>query len=175
MTVKSSTDTSAGPGNSDRDNRLAEDGTFRHTIRVYYEDTDAAGVVYYANYLRFMERGRTEWLRALGHPVEQMAAEQGRAFVVLKAYVDYLAPARLGDELVVSVALDRDPDGEGEPNVAVKGAVISMRQTINLREDIIVTARVELACVRTDTLRPTRLPRNLLGTLNAQLQLNELN
>lgn len=173
MIVKSGPDATAKPINSDPSNRLTEDATFRHTIRVYYEDTDAAGVVYYANYLRFMERGRTEWLRALGHPVEQMAAEKGRAFVVLKAYVDYLAPARLGDELVVGVALDRDSDGEGVPNVAVKGAVISMRQTINLREDIIVTAKVQLACVRTDTLRPVRLPRDLTGSINALS--NELN
>ena len=70
---------------------------FSFPVRVYYEDTDAAGVVYYANYLKFMERARTEWLAALGFPLAAFEREHGIAFVVHRAEIDFLAPARLND------------------------------------------------------------------------------
>ena len=74
-------------------------------VRIYYEDTDAGGVVYYAAYLRFMERVRSEWLRSLGFDVQRLAAEEGILFAVRALQVDYLRPARLSDQLDVSVAL----------------------------------------------------------------------
>jgi len=142
--------------------RTGTKDAFRHPIRVYYEDTDAAGVVYYANYLCFMERGRTEWLRALGHPVEKLACNPGCSFVVRKAYVDYIGPARLGDELSVSVSPDCGEDGQ---TPAVQGAVINLRQTVSLGEEILVSADIQLACVNTASLRPTRVPRAVVQSL----------
>ena len=76
--------------------------SFRWPVRVYWEDTDGGGVVYYANYLKFLERCRTEWLRIKGYSQQQLAREAGVLFMVLRVEIDYLAPARLDDELVVS-------------------------------------------------------------------------
>ena len=82
----------------------AIDKHFRFPLRVYYEDTDAGGVVYYANYLAFMERARTEWLRAIGYENRQLMDELGVVFAVRRACVDYLGPARLDDLLEVADA-----------------------------------------------------------------------
>ena len=76
--------------------------SYIHPCRVYYEDTDAGGVVYYANYLKFMERGRSEWLRALGFESSQLATEKDVMFAVVHCTLDFLAPARLDDLLTVS-------------------------------------------------------------------------
>src|SRR5256714_14458120 len=76
---------------------------FRHTLRVYWEDTDAGGIVFYANYLKFFERARTEWLRALGHGQQKMVDETGCMFVVSETHVRFLQPARLDDRLDVTV------------------------------------------------------------------------
>src|SRR5512134_2726685 len=79
--------------------------SFAHEVRVYWEDTDAGGLVFYANYLKFFERARTEWLRALGFGQAQLRSEQGLMFVVTDANVRFLQPARLDDELTITVAL----------------------------------------------------------------------
>src|SRR5688572_9377576 len=79
---------------------------FKHPVRIYWEDTDAGGIVYYANYLKFMERARTEWLRALGVEQESLVSEQGLMFVVVHADVSFRKPARYGDSLQVSCALE---------------------------------------------------------------------
>ena len=83
------------------------DSPFSMPLRVYYEDTDAGGVVYYANYLAFMERARTEWLRSLGYENQQLLDEQVVVFAVRRAAVDYISPARLDDLLEVVVSLSR--------------------------------------------------------------------
>ena len=80
--------------------------SYRFAVRVYYEDTDAAGVVYYANYLKFMERARTEWLRTLGFEQSQLVREQGLGFVARSVSIDYLKPARLDDMLDVVSGID---------------------------------------------------------------------
>ena len=80
-------------------------GTFSFPVRVYYEDTDTAGIVYYANYLRYLERGRTEWLRALGVAQLQLAEETGIVFAVRSLNIEYLKPARLDDALAVLTEL----------------------------------------------------------------------
>ena len=80
---------------------------FAIPVRVYYEDTDAGGVVYYANYLKFFERCRTEWMREIGHDQSQLAAEAGIVFVARKASCEYLKPARLDDLLLVSLEVER--------------------------------------------------------------------
>jgi acyl-CoA thioester hydrolase len=127
---------------------------FRFPVRVYYEDTDAAGVVYYANYLKFMERARTEWLAALGFPLAAFEREHGVVFVVHRCEIDFLHPARLNDTLEATVEVDD------------RGAVrLIVRQKV-LRDDKVLTAaRVTLACVDARTLRPVRMPAPLVERL----------
>jgi acyl-CoA thioester hydrolase len=123
---------------------------FSFPVRVYYEDTDAAGVVYYANYLRFMERARTEWLEALGFPLAAFEGEHRVAFVVHRAEIDFLAPARLNDRLDVSVeALDR-----GASRLVVSQSVLRAAM-------LLARARITLACVESRHWRPTRIPAPL--------------
>jgi acyl-CoA thioester hydrolase len=128
---------------------------FRFCVRVYYEDTDAAGVVYYGNYLRFMERARTEWLESLGFPLAQFEREHGVAFAVHRAEIDFLQPARLNDRLDVSVeALDRGP------------CRLVVGQRVARDSSAIATARIALACVERARWRPARIPAALARTLD---------
>ena len=130
---------------------------FTFPIRVYYEDTDAAGVVYYANYLRFMERARTEWLEFLGFPLAAFEQEHAVAFVVHRAEIDFLLPARLNDRLAVSVeALDR-----GASRLVVAQSVL--REAVTLAR-----ARITLACLDRVRWRPARMPAALARTLPAR-------
>ena len=123
---------------------------FRWPVRVYYEDTDAAGVVYYANYLKFMERARTECLRALGFEQRILAQSHGVAFVVRHADIDFIKPALLDDELSVSV------------RVAELGAsVIVFLQEIARGADILAAAKVKIACVKIASLQPVRIPAEI--------------
>lgn len=118
-------------------------------LRVYYEDTDAGGIVYHASYLRFAERARTEALRALGVPHAELADHFGLIFVVRRIKVDYLRPARLDDALRVETRV-----------AAVSGAAVRLSQEIQ-REDgaaALVRLGVELAAVRRTDGRPARLP-----------------
>ncbi len=127
---------------------------FTFPIRVYYEDTDAAGVVYYANYLRFMERARTEWLDALGLPLARFESEHGVTFAVHRAEIDFRNAARLNERLDVSVeALGR------------KACSLVVDQHV-LRDDIEVAfARITLACLDRVRWRPVRIPRRLVDRL----------
>lgn len=120
---------------------------FLWPIRVYYEDTDAGGVVFYANYLGFMERARTEWLRALGFEQPEMAAKDGVLFVVHAVNIKYLKPSRFNDSLQVTVEV-----------VNVGGSRIRFLQRVLRGNEEIARAEVEVVCVSTDTLRPARMP-----------------
>ena len=134
-------------------------GAHHFTARIYYEDTDAGGVVYHANYLRFAERARTEALRDLGVPHAQMTQQHGLIFMVRRVKLDYLAPARLDDSLTVVTDL-----------TALRGASVDLRQQIWLGETRIVDAELQLACVQAATGRPGRIParwRDALMTLGA--------
>jgi acyl-CoA thioester hydrolase len=125
-------------------------------VRVYYEDTDAGGVVFYANYLKFMERARTEWLRALGLQQDRIRTELSRLFVVRHVSLDYRLGARLDDLLEVSVALARRG-----------GASLDFAQEIIRPADGALCCRglVKVACVAADTLRPKPLPDQLLAEI----------
>jgi acyl-CoA thioester hydrolase len=124
--------------------------SFRWPVRVYYEDTDSGGVVYYANYLRFMERARSEWLRAIGRDVERLARDEGLLFAVRSVRVDFRAPARLSDMLAVTV----------EP-ASIGRASVNLSQRV-LREDVLVcAAEVRLACLATDDFHPRPMPEPL--------------
>src|ERR1041385_4094999 len=122
---------------------------FIWTVRVYYEDTDASAVVYHAAYLRFFERARTEWLRAFGQGQEQLRLSQGLAFTVANLQIDYLKPARLDDELDVTVS--------GEQ---ARGASLKFRQELRRRLDhaLLARAAVRVACVDAATFRPHPIP-----------------
>ncbi len=129
------------------------DTVFSLRIRVYYEDTDAAGVVYYANYLRYLERARTEWLGAAGHPLAELERDHGIVFVVRRIEVDYRRPARLFDTLDVTVDVE-----------SVGGASLVVRQAVRRAGEMLVTARVMLACVDRASLKPVRIPIALTVT-----------
>lgn len=130
---------------------------FLWAARVYWEDTDAGGVVYYANYLRFLERSRSEWLRARGISQRALALDPGLVFAVTALQVRYRAPARLDDLLLVSC----------EP--AVPGPVrLEFRQRIwreSAAEQMLLEASVEVACLDAKTLKPQRLPAVILDEL----------
>ncbi len=132
--------------------------TFDWPVRVYYEDTDAAGVVFYANYLRFMERGRTEWLRALGYEQDELRRREGILFTVRGLALDYLAPARFNDLLTVRSSLAR-----------IGGASLAFTQGIMRAADGLLCCRgsVKVACIDADTLRPRRLPVALATAISS--------
>ncbi|MBN8760255.1 MAG: tol-pal system-associated acyl-CoA thioesterase [Thiobacillus sp. 65-69] len=120
-------------------------------VRVYWEDTDAGGVVYYANYLKFLERARSEWLRALGFEQDVLRDDGGVVFVVRRVEIDYLAPARFNDLLNVSVAL------------AERGrASLDVEQTILRGPTRLASARVRLACVDARRFKPAKIPAPIL-------------
>ena len=125
------------------------EGQHHYTLRVYYEDTDAGGVVYHASYLRYAERARTEALRDLGLAHARLTDEHGLMFVVRRIKVDYLRPARLDDSLVVVT----------EP-LEVGGASVLLRQEVRGEGGAAcVVLEVQLACVPPNGEKPTRLPR----------------
>ena len=126
---------------------------FEWPVRVYYEDTDAQGVVYYANYFRFMERARTEWLRALGVDQVALAEDQRRIFVVTQTSAEFLVPARFNDEIVVTAAL-----------AGLSRATFDIEQDIyrnSLDGELLLRGTVKAACLNADTLRPTRVPTSI--------------
>lgn len=121
--------------------------SFSWPVRVYWEDTDAGGVVYYANYLKFLERARTEWLSHLGLEQDQLATEAGVVFAVRRVEADYLKPAKFNDRLVVRCAL-----------ADLSRASLSMDQQVLRGDELLLTARVKVACVDRAGFRPARIP-----------------
>ena len=120
-------------------------------IRVYWEDTDAGGVVYYANYLKFLERARTEWLRSFGVEQTELAEQDGVLFVVRRVEADYLKPARFNDALSV------------ECRLADTGqASVTFDQCVKRGEEVLLTARVKAACVSANEFRPARIPAHII-------------
>jgi acyl-CoA thioester hydrolase len=134
---------------------MGEVGVHRHGLRVYWEDTDAAGIVYYANYLKFAERGRTELLRSLGIEQEGLRRTTGLAFAVRRCVVDYLRPARLDDSLAVETRV-----------TALRGASVDLHQAIQRDGVALVEISVTVACLGSDG-RPARLPPALRHALAA--------
>jgi acyl-CoA thioester hydrolase len=125
-------------------------------LRVYYEDTDAAGIVYYANYLRFIERGRTEFLRALGHD-QNLLMKEGVAFAVRSVAAEYLKPARLDDQLI---------DRNGDRRTGRRPAGF-FAQRIVRGEDLLLDAKIRVACIAPVSGRPIRIPPAIHAQLAA--------
>jgi acyl-CoA thioester hydrolase len=123
---------------------------FSCKYRVYWEDTDAGGVVYYANYLKFMERCRTEWLRALGVDQVRLRAERQLQFAVVNVAVDFLRAAVLDDEILVTAELQR-----------LSGATITFKQTILRGDAQLIDASTRVACLDSGTLKPRPIPKDL--------------
>ena len=120
---------------------------FTWPVRVYYEDTDAGGIVFYANYLKFFERARTEWLRAAEVAQSTLLAEDGAIFVVKSAQIDYHAPARLDDVLNLTLSIEK-----------LGRASVIFIQEAYCGERLLARARVTVACVDAASLRPRSLP-----------------
>ncbi|WAC71841.1 tol-pal system-associated acyl-CoA thioesterase [Roseateles sp. SL47] len=127
---------------------------FQHELRIYWEDTDAGGVVFYANYLKFMERARTEWLRALGFEQEVMRRDEGLMFVVSDTALRYLAPARLDDWLRVTV----HPTEIGRVSLTID-------QQVWRGETLLTVGRIRIGCVDAASLKPARIPARILQCL----------
>lgn len=126
---------------------------FETRLRVYWEDTDGGGVVYYANYLRFLERARTEWLRAKGFDQSTLASERGILFMVLGVEIEYRSPARLDDLLLVSC----EPIPEGRTTAVFRQQILRDGPA----RELLVEARVRVVCVDAKSLRPRRLSEYL--------------
>ncbi|MBL8561076.1 MAG: tol-pal system-associated acyl-CoA thioesterase [Gemmobacter sp.] len=129
--------------------------THTHPLRVYYEDTDAGGIVYHANYLKFCERARSEWVRGLGIDQRALKAEQGLIIVVRRMEVDFLRPALYDDALTVTTELR-----------SLGGARIDLAQAVLRGAETLFTASVTLVCVGPDG-RALRLPDDLRAALQA--------
>ena len=131
-------------------------GAFSFPVRVYYEDTDTAGIVYYAGYLRFMERGRTEWLRALGIEQMRLAQEAGIVFAVRSLNIEYLKPARLDDLLA------------GVTELTLPGrAQITLGQRIEREGETLVEASVRIACLDARKMKPAAMPEEIRRKMGA--------
>ena len=127
---------------------------FHWPVRVYYEDTDAGGVVFYANYLKFFERARTEMLRSLGFEQDQMIAEQKLIFVVRSVQIDYLKPARFNEAIDVTAEV-----------TLIKKVSLNFKQVITRGEDVLCKGNVRIACLDAETLKPKTIPEDLLQQL----------
>jgi acyl-CoA thioester hydrolase len=128
---------------------------FTHPVRVYWEDTDAGGIVFYANYLKFFERARTEWLRALGVEQQALREQTGRMFIVSQTAVRHLAPARLDDLLQISVAVTE-----------LGRATLTLEQQARRGDVLLAEGTVRVACADAASLQPRRLPAMLLQCLH---------
>ncbi len=128
--------------------------SYQHTVRVYYEDTDAGGIVYYANYLKFFERARTEWLRALDIN-QSIFLEQNIGFVVTKVVMDNKAPAKLDDLLTITTTINR----------LKSASVVFSQQLVNQNEITLCTAEIKVACVDLSIVKPCIIPKSILGAL----------
>lgn len=131
---------------------------FSHPVRIYWEDTDAGGVVYHAQYVAFLERARSEWMRAQAHGQERLRLEHGLLFAVRAMQLDFLKPARLDDALQVTARLRQ-----------CRRASLVFAQEIRRGPDLLLTAAVRVAALGTD-FRPTAIPQPLYDELNALVE-----
>ncbi len=129
---------------------------FTWPIRVYYEDTDAGGVVYYANYLKFFERARTEFLRSMGFEQDELRALHGIIFAVRSIQADYRRPARFNDLLTVSCTL-----------TGYKRASLEFFQMVQRQTETLCEGRVRIACLNAESFRPSSMPQSLWKTLQS--------
>ena len=135
---------------------------FEFPVRIYWEDTDAGGIVFYANYLKFMERGRTEWLRSLGIEQQRLRDEVGGMFVVSEATIKYLQPARLDDELVVTAQLQ----SAGRASMAILQQVLLKPKQPTDTPVLLCEGTIRIGWVDAASMRPARIPPTLIQTIS---------
>lgn len=135
---------------------------FAWPVRVYYEDTDTGGVVFYANYLKFFERARTEWLRALGYSQQALAESSGLIFVVKSTAVDYFAPARLDDELKLTVVVEQFRNA----SLAFVQEAWRLQGT---EQTLLARGRITIVCVNAASFRPQAIPEQMLARIRGNL------
>ena len=155
-----------------------EPPAYRFTLRVYWEDTDAGGIVFYANYLKFFERARTEWLRSLGHQQEPMRVQGGVMFVVTDTTVRYLRPARLDDQIDVTV--DVKHAGRAQLTLAqqawkfaganpitnpIANSLVNASQSTDASRELLAEGTIRIACVDARTFKPARIPIAVCASL----------
>jgi len=142
--------------NTDRTRAPADwSGAHRWNIRIYYEDTDAGGVVFYANYLKFMERARTEWLRSLGVNQQELSATQGLIFIVSELSIEYKSPAMLDDEVSVLSLVTQ-----------IGRASMHFFQRVIRQDRILAQGQIRVGCVNRETLRPAAIPADIHQLIN---------
>lgn len=127
---------------------------FYWPVRIYYEDTDSGGVVYYANYLKYMERARTEWLRSYGLEQDALRTEQNVIFAVRSVQVDYLKPARFNQLLSVSAEIIET----GKASMTFRQEVVLNNNSENVEGDVLCRGQVRIACLDADSMRPCPIP-----------------
>jgi len=127
---------------------------FHHPLRVYWEDTDAGGVVFFANYLKFFERARTEWLRSLGFDQQRLRTDTGAMFIVADTSVSYFAPARLDDLLLISVRITE-----------AGRATMALLQEARRAGELLASSTIRIGCIDAGTFKPRRIPNELLSLL----------
>ncbi|MCK9608715.1 MAG: tol-pal system-associated acyl-CoA thioesterase [Methylomonas sp.] len=127
---------------------------FSWPVRVYYEDTDAGGVVFYANYLKFFERARTEMLRSYGFEQDQLIARDNVIFVVRSVSIDYLKPARFNEQILVNAKI-----------IEHKKTSLTFEQTITRQHDVLCNGKVRIACLDAQSMKPKLIPIAILEQL----------
>lgn len=133
---------------------MKNENVFLWPVRIYYEDTDSGGVVYYANYLKFMERARTEWLRAEGFEQDELIAKEGVIFAVRSVQADYLLPAKFNEEIMINT------------QVIKKGkASITVEQFVKREKDVLCKAIIKIACLDATSFKPAVMPENLYNKI----------
>lgn len=137
---------------------MIQDAIFRWTLRIYYEDTDAGGIVYYANYLKYFERARTEWLRQVGINQVEMALQYQAMFVVKSTAINYDLPAQLDDELCITTMVEK-----------LGRASLVFVQEAWRNDQCLVSGRFKVGCVDAQTVRPCPIPSNVLKAIQPQM------
>ena len=136
---------------------------FQWPIRIYWEDTDAGGIVFYANYLKFFERSRTEWLRSLGIEQQALKNSTGCMFVVAEASMRYHRPARLDDELIVTASLQEN----GRASMIIKQqALLKPEQSDAYPAPLLCEGLIKIGWVHSASLQPRRIPASILDSVN---------
>jgi acyl-CoA thioester hydrolase len=135
---------------------------FEFPIRVYWEDTDAGGIVFYANYLKYLERARTEWLRSLGISQQQLREQTGGMFVVTQAQLQYLQPARLDDQLLVTAELQ----SSGRASLTIRQQALLASADDGRAPSLLCEGTIRIGWVDGSTMRPARIPNRILEQLS---------
>ena len=130
--------------------------TFSFPVRIYFEDTDSGGVVYHSNYLKFMERARTEWLRSLGIDQRQLKHNEHIMFVVHRINIQFKFPARFNDDLIVKSEL-----------IDVGSSKVEFRQMIYKHNEMLIDANVDIACIDSEKFKPVRIPSTIKQTMES--------